>query len=251
VSDLDCLLRAVCADPADDLPRWAYADALEERGTPDELNRALFVRTQIAMHAVPEAIRLPAVLSPEGKVLAWDEVPNPQWQALAALIGPLLGAQLLWERLWFDSLGPRLPGTRPAVKHFVRRYSCAWSRGFISAAQFRADDWPDLGPPAVRSQPIERLDLLGLLPLSHACPPDYPRVGHQGYVYFWEFSRSALGRSSTLPIAWRPFFPRGLHEFASQEDALAAAGAAALGWARHAARLPALVPAAVAEEDAA
>jgi uncharacterized protein (TIGR02996 family) len=42
-SDADGLLRAILADPADDLPRLAYADWLEEQG---ESDRAEFVRVQ-------------------------------------------------------------------------------------------------------------------------------------------------------------------------------------------------------------
>ena len=42
-------LRAICADPADDLPRLVYADFLEESGDPDQIARAHFIRAQIAL----------------------------------------------------------------------------------------------------------------------------------------------------------------------------------------------------------
>lgn len=42
----DVLLQAILADPADDLPRLAYADVCEEEGDPD---RAAFIRESIAI----------------------------------------------------------------------------------------------------------------------------------------------------------------------------------------------------------
>ena len=42
-------LRAICADPADDLPRLVFADFLEETGDPDQIARAHFIRAQIAL----------------------------------------------------------------------------------------------------------------------------------------------------------------------------------------------------------
>ena len=48
-------LRAVAANPADDLPRLVYADFLEETGEPDSIARAHFIRAQIALtQLVPE-----------------------------------------------------------------------------------------------------------------------------------------------------------------------------------------------------
>ena len=45
MSERDALLRAVCADPADDTVRLAFADWCEENGEPD---RAAFVRADVA-----------------------------------------------------------------------------------------------------------------------------------------------------------------------------------------------------------
>ncbi len=42
-------LRAVAANPADDLPRLVFADFLEESGEPDSIARAHFIRAQIAL----------------------------------------------------------------------------------------------------------------------------------------------------------------------------------------------------------
>ena len=43
----DALLAAIIADPDDNLPRLAYADWLEEFGTPSEVARATFIRDQV------------------------------------------------------------------------------------------------------------------------------------------------------------------------------------------------------------
>ena len=42
-------LHAICANPADDLPRLVFADFLEESGDPDQIARAHFIRAQIAL----------------------------------------------------------------------------------------------------------------------------------------------------------------------------------------------------------
>jgi len=46
-------LKAVAANPADDLPRLVFADFLEESGEPDALARAHFIRAQIALAQLP------------------------------------------------------------------------------------------------------------------------------------------------------------------------------------------------------
>jgi uncharacterized protein (TIGR02996 family) len=51
MSDHDALLRAICENPADDLPRLVYADWLEENGQPE---RAAFIRTEIDIYRRPE-----------------------------------------------------------------------------------------------------------------------------------------------------------------------------------------------------
>ncbi len=45
-------LRAIAANPADDLPRLVYADFLEETDEPHHIARAHFIRTQIALETL-------------------------------------------------------------------------------------------------------------------------------------------------------------------------------------------------------
>src|SRR5690349_17506264 len=60
MTDRDALLKAILADPDDDIARLVYADCLEENGDPD---RAAFIRLQVeASQADP--------LSPHGRRLA-------------------------------------------------------------------------------------------------------------------------------------------------------------------------------------
>lgn len=47
-------LRAIAANPADDLPRMVFADFLEESGEPDSIARAHFIRAQIALTTMHE-----------------------------------------------------------------------------------------------------------------------------------------------------------------------------------------------------
>jgi len=49
MSDHDALLGGVLANPDADLPRLVYADFLEETGTPGNVARAEFIRTQIEL----------------------------------------------------------------------------------------------------------------------------------------------------------------------------------------------------------
>jgi uncharacterized protein (TIGR02996 family) len=49
MSEERALLRAICDDPDDDGVRLVYADWLEERGGPDDLARAEFIRVQVAL----------------------------------------------------------------------------------------------------------------------------------------------------------------------------------------------------------
>jgi uncharacterized protein (TIGR02996 family) len=51
MTDRDALLRAICENPDDDLPRLAFADWLDENDWPD---RAAFVRAQVELARTPD-----------------------------------------------------------------------------------------------------------------------------------------------------------------------------------------------------
>jgi uncharacterized protein (TIGR02996 family) len=78
-SDGDALFRAVCESPADDTPRLAYADWLEENGRPE---RAEFIRLQCeARHLCPGFSDLTAARNRASQLLEefgdewWGELP--------------------------------------------------------------------------------------------------------------------------------------------------------------------------------
>jgi uncharacterized protein (TIGR02996 family) len=52
MDERDAFLRAVAANPEDDLPRLVFADWLEERGTPGDAARARFIRLQVELATV-------------------------------------------------------------------------------------------------------------------------------------------------------------------------------------------------------
>ncbi len=56
MTDGDAILRAILDDPADDLPRLAYADWLEENG---QMERAEFIRLQLELAPHESALRRP------------------------------------------------------------------------------------------------------------------------------------------------------------------------------------------------
>lgn len=109
------LLRGVCEDPADDLPRLVAADWLDENGDGD---RAEFIRLQV-----------------EQALLA-DQSPDcPEWQAIQDRIRPLLGdappgeyRPKLWE--WFLRDLPQAGWQGPRIR-----------RGFAESVEVRLDEF--------------------------------------------------------------------------------------------------------------
>lgn len=66
-SDVELLRKAVAENPYEDVPRLAFADALDERGNNDDAARAEFIRTQIAMHKLgPRRLEIHAIPIPRG-----------------------------------------------------------------------------------------------------------------------------------------------------------------------------------------
>ncbi len=93
MADLDRLLRAILDEPADDLLRCAYSDALEETG---DLPRAAFIRRQLASKCA--SLRLTWLVPFEDFLgaqphlcLRWSISPT------AHVISPT-GNQVHWER---------------------------------------------------------------------------------------------------------------------------------------------------------
>ena len=95
MSDHDALLRTICANPRDDLPRLVYADWLEENGRPDH---AAFIRTDVEMARRPE----------------WDA---DRVRHEAGLDGKAFFARHPWARAVFDGLPDGYGWTENPVVH--------------------------------------------------------------------------------------------------------------------------------------
>jgi uncharacterized protein (TIGR02996 family) len=124
-ADLDraALLLAIVTDPADDVPRLAMADWLEENGQPE---RAELIRIQVAMHR-------------------HDTAPAPR---VGAYI--IRSRRLKMQARERELLGrvPVFAGVPPAVE--------AWTvaRGFVSHVSLPLAAWLEHGPRLVRGHPI-------------------------------------------------------------------------------------------------
>jgi uncharacterized protein (TIGR02996 family) len=79
MSQEQAFLEAIVESPADDLPRLAYADWLDEQGTPSGRARADFIRTQFAMEGLPpDDPRRPQLVERERELLV---VHGEEWAA--------------------------------------------------------------------------------------------------------------------------------------------------------------------------
>lgn len=109
-TDLDLLLAAVLAEPDEDTPRLAFADALDERGGPGDAERAEFIRVQVAMARMSFKERVAAELPVRQVdliVLHGREWVPDGWLATAnpeCLEGVTRGAVALFRRGFVDAV---------------------------------------------------------------------------------------------------------------------------------------------------
>lgn len=121
-------LRAICADPADDLPRLVFADFLEETGDADRIARAHFIRAQIALTQLP--------------------APSPEFREMESLQNRLFE---MYRDDWIWDLPVHLHGSANPV----------WRRGFIEFVRFKWDEFVDFFPWA-ETVPITRAQITDL-----------------------------------------------------------------------------------------
>jgi uncharacterized protein (TIGR02996 family) len=213
----EALLAAVIADPADDLPRLAYADFREEHG---DYARAEFVRVQIGLARVGE------VALPDGTTGVRTGCPedNRRERALRRRERDLLTA---------DRPGRWSPYPMAAFADVVFR------RGFVAEMTLPSAAWLLHGPAVVRAAPLERVTLAGKEPVR-----TWWEDGSQAPWWWVCASRHNANRPEALP---RPLF-RALARlrreerrtgtglgFADRDLALLDLSQAALCWARAAA----------------
>lgn len=239
----DATARAILDDilenPADDLPRLAYADLLEEAGG---CERAGFIRLQFALEA---AIREPG--RPPGPVerYGWHVTKHREEAVLRAAEGGswpcrcercLLKreAALLMDRAhrWEDS--PPGEGWVLSARELRTFREASYRRGFIEAVRCPAADWLAHGPAICALHPVERVEI------SDKSPVEWGVLGAvwwaPGGMAGRDFSEEWDQRPGTLPAPlWRMM---GLPDhvsyvrYDSEADALDALSAACLAWAK-------------------
>jgi len=132
VSDRDALEAAVVAHPAQDAPRLALADWLDDHGTADDRLRATFIRGQI------DAFR-------KNEVNNYNfEMPNHRQLALGAQVNDLLTRGVWGEPHVPDGLGYKIPRSRLAlleIRNRSRSHRCVWRRGFPDEVGCPARVW--------------------------------------------------------------------------------------------------------------
>jgi uncharacterized protein (TIGR02996 family) len=200
MTDGDALLRAICANPRDDLPRLVYADWLEENGRPE---RAAFIRTDVEMARRDE-------FDPERLRYAARREADPWYRNAVKEVGEQLPDGLSWSGV-------------PVI-----RRGFPWS---ISAHQ--PNKWRKHAPAITDRYPVEHLSLQGplgrnlaqlpaggpwLARLSNLTvwgPPEPPwlttltKSPHAAGVECLSFSTPTLNADRWLPaFLYSPLFPR-------------------------------------------
>lgn len=127
MTDHDVILRAILDDPADDLPRLAYADWCEENG---QVDRAEFIRVEMHISRICRSNRKG---TPEPDANRLDEMISRQ---SALMYG-------VWELGWLDPL------PRELISGSVH------NRGFVAEVRCPLQMWLAHGPAIIRSHPVE------------------------------------------------------------------------------------------------
>jgi uncharacterized protein (TIGR02996 family) len=124
LAELDgaALLRAVIDEPADDLPRLAYADWLEETGRPEWAERPEYIRLMLRHPRRADHVEY--------------------WRGNAA------GSPVLQ---WPDSVYA-LTGGNPAPEP-------AWRRGFVAGLRCTLAEWLAHGPALAAAHPLQEVRL--------------------------------------------------------------------------------------------
>lgn len=181
MSDREAVLKAILDDPADDLPRLAFADLCEEAG---DVTRAEFIRVQLEQARLPE---------PEyktiGPVFGNDGTFYDNGKCVLCRPGQRCQWHALWQRaddlIAGASVPPYFNSHMPAAI-----LSWRWTRGFVSYVRCPFDAWRQHGPALAAAHPLERVELSDKRPHASAM---------FSVVSWWE-PRLACGDRSDIPL---------------------------------------------------
>jgi uncharacterized protein (TIGR02996 family) len=216
------LFAAILAHPAEDTPRLAYADWLDENGDP---TRARFIRLQFEIDKLPPSGPKTAKAKKEEEALLKKH--EKKWAAPIAGLVDLLrfrrgfvemvrvsAAQFLahGERLFelapirevrFDPIGDRMPAL-VASPHFARAETIAFSA--IVGDQLHDDGRLDVLLAAPRLATVRRLDL-GLSSLNGADVERVARCPYLGSVVHLDLSANPFTDTALRAVAHSQCLP--------------------------------------------
>lgn len=250
-ADRQALYAAILADPADDVVRLAYADALEEDG---QRERAELIRVQVELAGL-----LPTCPLPEKKHAEWRTADYPErcnnWphddcqdcvkrEGLHGRESGLLVPDNFWP--WFYERGESLmwafPGT-PGTSHLGRGicklgygggtqrpdWYLTIRRGFVDTVECPASAWLEHGPRLIREHPLTRVKLNGREPASW----------FNGDIFTWGFAEGDWNEAynhDILPTEFRDYMPGGETGYRgrsrSRDGAFDMLSVTAISWAR-------------------
>lgn len=223
-TDGAAILRAILDDPADDLPRLAYADWCDENGRAE---RAEFVRLQIGRERDPDWHGF----------LCLPERPCRNCRRERHLFAvPADAAMFAGGPLWGGWQPRPVSGRSPLTLHFGEPLSdppaflFTFRRGFVAAVNCPLDAWLAHGPAVVRAHPVTALRITDRVPWNPApgeaywfpdLPNGFPAAALPAVVL------AALRDDET-----RASVVDGSKMYRSPKLALDALNAAALLWAK-------------------
>jgi uncharacterized protein (TIGR02996 family) len=145
--DFLAFLRAIVAEPDEDLPRLAFADWLDEHG---DAERAAFIRTQV------ELVRL----------ISFGLTDSPEVSFLRRKERSFLNASSYQRPLWAAELCPQLVTIVPPEKgltgvHVEGADRVAFHRGFVEAVECSVAEWLIHGRALRQRQPIRIVNMTG------------------------------------------------------------------------------------------
>jgi uncharacterized protein (TIGR02996 family) len=245
----EALLGAVCASPADDLPRLAYADWCEENG---QSERADFIRVQIELARLGEGDPRKSDLEARESALleahseAWSaDLPDwafrPQFRRGFVAVVSAHAEELLWEgealRRRAPLEGVRLRGLPdPGIVHGLFRSPCL---GGLTELDLEGITIGQAGARALASSP--RLARLTVLNLGHngigdAGAQALAESPHLANLTTLDVVGNEIGDEGARALAGSPHLV-GLTSLTLANNVIGARGAFALARSQHLARL--------------